>query len=261
MLNRCKYRISPTCNINILRSPCSVKSQAPSTCSGDRNPRPLVRHHTYPQSGPSNAASATPEVGFKSPTGNGTARPKLARSQSEQITRLPRYTYEDYTPRACVVHTGHEGEVDDLVSALAPGPIAFDMEWRYFLEKNVPPKMNRAAVVQLADLKGMILVIQIFHMKRFPQNLQAIIESPVIPKLGVNILGDGRKLFQDYGIVARNLIELGGVVIQADIVPTVYQDGSQQDSKASKSGWRKADLVNRGPFGRKVVSLAKVNHL
>ncbi|TFK67625.1 ribonuclease H-like protein [Pluteus cervinus] len=236
--------------------PYPLSSKASNARVGSSNPRPLTRYQTYPQTEPSNSIlGPTSEVGTTSSANSGSAK-RLARSKSEPMGHLPRYTYKDYTPRACVVHTNHEDEVDDLVSALAPGPVAFDMEWRYFLRKGLPQKTNRVAVVQLADTKGMILVIQVYHMKRFPRNLQTIIESPHIPKLGVNILGDGRKLFQDYGIVAKNLVELGGVVAQADIVPGTCQDTSQQNNEAGVQP--KANPLIGGPFGRKMVSLAKL---
>ncbi|TFK67624.1 ribonuclease H-like protein [Pluteus cervinus] len=189
----------------------------------------------------------------------GTSRRPLARSKTEPVG-LPSYTYEDYTPRARVVHTDDNEDVDDLVSSLADGPIGFDMEWRFSHPEREDPTglmTNRAAVVQLADAEGLILVIQIYHMKRFPPSLQDIVESPHRAKLGVNILEDGKKLFEDYGIVAKNLVELGGVVAQADVVPTTGQNTSQQGYWASGSGRPQTNPIG-GPFGRQIVSLAKL---
>ncbi|KAG5643403.1 hypothetical protein DXG03_000981 [Asterophora parasitica] len=45
---------------------------------------------------------------------------------------------------------------------------------------------------------------------------EALIENPNIPKMGVNILNDGKKLFSDFGIIAKNLVELGAVALVAD---------------------------------------------
>jgi len=38
--------------------------------------------------------------------------------------------------------------------------------------------------------------------------VQSLIESPTILKVGVNILGDGKKLLRDFGIPAKGLVEL-----------------------------------------------------
>jgi hypothetical protein len=81
-----------------------------------------------------------------------------------------------------------------------------------------------------------------------------LLENPEIPKIGVNILSefavfssgtffkfvildDGRKLFRDHGILAKNLVELGALALLVDPV------GSQERSKSK----------------RKIVSLVKVS--
>ncbi|KAF8873464.1 ribonuclease H-like domain-containing protein [Infundibulicybe gibba] len=93
------------------------------------------------------------------------------------------------------------------------------MEWRVFFQN---PRSahhvaeRRTAVVQVADTRGLILVIQVYHMSRFPKSLIALLENSDIPKLGVNILNDGRKLFRDYGILAQNLVELGAIAAKAE---------------------------------------------
>jgi len=128
-----------------------------------------------------------------------------------------------------------------LVAGLKAGPIAFDMEWRLLIRraKNAAKATlidRRTAVVQVADSTGLILVIQIYNMSRFPIKLQSLLENPEIPKIGVNILNDGKKLFRDHGVVAQNLVELGALALLADPV------GSQERSKSK----------------RKIVSLVKL---
>ncbi|KAF9463221.1 ribonuclease H-like domain-containing protein [Collybia nuda] len=130
---------------------------------------------------------------------------------------LPLYSYKDYSkPKPVLVYTTHEGEANDLVDGLKPGPLAFDLEWRVFFARKsalsgAGTTERRVAVVQLADTSGLILVIQIYGMSRFPIKLQALIENPKIPKMGANILNDGVKLFRDYGIFAKGLVELGAL--------------------------------------------------
>ncbi|KAF8625076.1 hypothetical protein AX15_005558 [Amanita polypyramis BW_CC] len=133
----------------------------------------------------------------------------------------PLYSYKDYTPKSTVVYTRHEEEANDLVAALESGPLGFDLEWRVLWARrangqSARPNERRTAIVQLADMTGLILVVQIYGMSRFPKKLQELIENPNVPKLGVNILNDGNKLLNDYGILAKNLVELGKLVHLAD---------------------------------------------
>lgn len=60
------------------------------------------------------------------------------------------------------------GEADDLVASLKRGPVAFDMEWRMMLKMRrsvIKQVENKTAVIQVADAKGTILVIQVFGME------------------------------------------------------------------------------------------------
>jgi len=58
--------------------------------------------------------------------------------------------------------------------------------------------------------------------------LRSLLENPEIPKIGVNILNDGKKLFRDHGILAKNLVELGALALLVDPV------GSQERSKSKR---------------------------
>ncbi|KAF9447045.1 ribonuclease H-like protein [Macrolepiota fuliginosa MF-IS2] len=95
---------------------------------------------------------------------------------------LPIYSYKDYGPKPCVVYTRNEEEANDLVDSLKPGFVCPLTLW-------------------------------------FPVRLQALIENAAVPKVGVNILNDGKKLFKDYGIMAKNLVELGSVALVVDPAP------------------------------------------
>ncbi|KAF9012016.1 ribonuclease H-like domain-containing protein [Cyathus striatus] len=142
-----------------------------------------------------------------------------AEAEGDVVVEYPTYSYRDYAPAATVVYTRHEEEADDLIGSLKPGPVAFDMEWRViFTRAGARAAMNerRTAVVQIADTSGLVLVVQITGMARFPKKLQELIEDSKVPKVGVNILNDGHKLFKDYGILSRNLVELGALAQVAD---------------------------------------------
>ncbi|PFH48934.1 hypothetical protein AMATHDRAFT_5354 [Amanita thiersii Skay4041] len=117
-----------------------------------------------------------------------------------------------------MVFCRHEEEANDLVETLKRGPVGFDMEWRVDLKLRRDEQDQRVAVVQVADSNGLILVLQIHRMSRFPKKLQELIENDEIPKLGVNISNDGQKLLQDYGILAQNLFEIGALVYIVDPV-------------------------------------------
>ncbi|KAG6853397.1 hypothetical protein C0991_004730 [Blastosporella zonata] len=124
---------------------------------------------------------------------------------SEPAEDLPVYSYNDcIDPRPCVVYTRDVGEADDLVAGLRPGPVAFDMEWCFSAWS-----VRRTAVVQVADSAGLVIIVHLSEMPHFPKSLQRLIEDPNTPKLGANIMNDGKKLFRDYGILAKSLLELG----------------------------------------------------
>ncbi|THH02007.1 hypothetical protein EW026_g786 [Hermanssonia centrifuga] len=53
-------------------------------------------------------------------------------------------------------------------------------------------------------------------MKKVPEAVKKIIESENVVKCGVNIRNDGMKLYRDFGILPRNLVELGAFAHRAD---------------------------------------------
>ncbi|KAI0795591.1 ribonuclease H-like domain-containing protein [Abortiporus biennis] len=151
----------------------------------------------------------------RNPKSTSTSSTKRTSSSSTRISNLPLYHYKDYHPTPAVVYTQNEEEADDLVQMLH-GPLGFDLEWALaYKGKGRAPSSRRTAVVQLSD-KRMILVIQITRMKKFPQKLKEIIESPHIVKTGANIRNDGVKLYNDFGILAAGLVELGSLAHIAD---------------------------------------------
>ncbi|KIL66138.1 hypothetical protein M378DRAFT_432809 [Amanita muscaria Koide BX008] len=160
------------------------------------------------------------------------ARRKETPPKASEVSAGSSYSYKDYNPTPTVVYTRHEEEANELVASLKKGPLGFDMEWRVLWTRKANSAQSvaqdrRVAVVQLADTGGMILVIQVFAMSRFPKKLQEVIEDPRIPKLGANILNDGNKLLDDYGILAKNLLELGALVHMADPAGGEFLAGSR----------------------------------
>ncbi|KAI5994533.1 ribonuclease H-like domain-containing protein [Pisolithus marmoratus] len=87
------------------------------------------------------------------------------------------------------------------------------MEWRVMWKAGAAER--RTALVQLCDSRT-ILLIQISSMKRFPRKVLEVIECPNIVKTGANIKKDGEKLYRDFGIRARGLVELGALAAKAD---------------------------------------------
>ncbi|KAF9781270.1 ribonuclease H-like domain-containing protein [Thelephora terrestris] len=126
---------------------------------------------------------------------------------------LPVYSYKDHEDPAIVVYTKNEEEANDLIGCLH-GPSGFDMEWRFYW-LNGRTVSRPTALVQIGDDR-IILLVQLSAMTRFPSELKRVIESPDIVKLGVNIRGDGEKLYHDYGILPRGLVELAGAAQDAD---------------------------------------------
>ncbi|EIW53709.1 ribonuclease H-like protein [Trametes versicolor FP-101664 SS1] len=128
---------------------------------------------------------------------------------------LPQYSYKDYSPVPAVVYTPDEEEANDLVQCLKGPVMGFDLEWVVLFRKGRSAMSHRTALVQICDAR-MILLVHVSAMKKFPQKVKELIENKDIAKLGANIKNDGQKLFRDYGILARNLVELGAVARQVD---------------------------------------------
>ncbi|KAI6145225.1 ribonuclease H-like protein [Pisolithus tinctorius] len=142
-------------------------------------------------------------------------------SNDAKNSTTPTYSYLDYrNPPAAVLYTQCEDEANDLVQSLE-SPLGFDMEWRVKWQAGAAER--RTALVQLCDSQT-ILLIHISNMKRFPRKVLEVIECPNIVKTGANIKKDGEKLYRDFGIRARGLVELGALAAKADEkFKTVYK--------------------------------------
>lgn len=117
-----------------------------------------------------------------------------------------------------LAYTRSVEEANDLISLLR-GPVGFDMEWKVDFRKNA--KQRRTAIVQVsvaicgckADTlqlcdDNLIVIVQLYHMARLPEELIKLLINKDRYKVGVNIGNDGRKLFNDYKIQSKGLLEL-----------------------------------------------------
>ncbi|KAG1763785.1 hypothetical protein EDD22DRAFT_885926 [Suillus occidentalis] len=141
------------------------------------------------------------------------SKSKSIAEATSSMPNLPNYSYANYcTPPPDVVYTRCEDEANKLVQSLE-SPLGFDLEWRVLW--NSGAQERRTALVQLCD-KSTILLIHVSQMKRFPERVLEVIESPNIIKTGANIHNDGEKLYRDFGITTRGLVELGALAHVAD---------------------------------------------
>jgi len=80
----------------------------------------------------------------------------------------------------------------------------FDLEWK---PSFVSGKENKTAVLQLANEK----TCYIFHISRIgkiPEGLVSLLQDPSVIKTGVSIMGDASKLYKDFRIGSRGLVDL-----------------------------------------------------
>ncbi|KAG9044589.1 hypothetical protein FS837_007876, partial [Tulasnella sp. UAMH 9824] len=116
-------------------------------------------------------------------------------------------------------------EADEALAGLK-GPVGFDMEWVVIFRRNVIPR--KTALIQIAD-RTKIMLFHVSRMSEFPSKLLEVIEDPDIIKTGVNISGDARKLFKDWGVQAQGIVELAMLAWEVD--------RQTMQSHGLKSGW------------------------
>ncbi|EKM56744.1 uncharacterized protein PHACADRAFT_172418 [Phanerochaete carnosa HHB-10118-sp] len=164
----------------------------------DSLPLPTVApsHETVDPEAPSSTKS---EARRRTSSSSVTSEAAASKAPEE---KLPAYSYKDYKPAPTIVYTNQEEEANELVTKLK-GPIGFDMEWRVFFRRGASTTTRRTALIQLSSQNTILLVHE-------------LIEDCSVPKVGVNIRNDGLKLYKDYQVAARNLIELGAFAKQAD---------------------------------------------
>ncbi|ORX76437.1 ribonuclease H-like protein [Basidiobolus meristosporus CBS 931.73] len=147
-------------------------------------------------------------------------------------------------------------EANTLIEGLQGKVFALDIEWRVRRFTS----LGKTALVQLCDNHGVYL-FHIHHMREFPIRLRELLEDPYILKPGCNIRGDGTKLFKDYGVESRSLLELGSLGIQVSdqfngrkiqklttLVEILLQRSMKKEHNIALSNWEvyklSADQIN-----------------
>ncbi|EMD37168.1 hypothetical protein CERSUDRAFT_95429 [Gelatoporia subvermispora B] len=123
------------------------------------------------------------------------------------------HTYKEYHLATTTVYTQSEEEANDLIGTLK-GPLGSLVDWPVFFWPDGGPTNQRTNLVQLCD-EQTVLLIHVGQMIELPKKLSEILENPDIPKIGVNVLKNGEKLFDDFGVACANLIELGALAQHA----------------------------------------------
>ncbi|KIJ33547.1 hypothetical protein M422DRAFT_35468 [Sphaerobolus stellatus SS14] len=123
----------------------------------------------------------------------------------------PLYSFRRYSPDMDLIYITTRSQTNEEIPKLT-GPLGFDMEWKVIYGA----RQCKTAVIQVCDEKT-ILIIQLSAMRpTFPEKLKELVESPTTYKLGLNIGGDGKKLFRDYGISPKGLVDLGDLMHYVD---------------------------------------------
>ncbi|KAL2332608.1 hypothetical protein Fmac_013821 [Flemingia macrophylla] len=83
--------------------------------------------------------------------------------------------------------------------------IGLDIEWKPTFRKGVPP--GKVAVMQICGDTSHCHVLHLIH-SGIPQNLQVLLENPTVLKVGAGIDGDAVKVFKDYNISVKGVMDL-----------------------------------------------------
>ncbi|KAF5374912.1 hypothetical protein D9758_000071 [Tetrapyrgos nigripes] len=96
-------------------------------------------------------------------------------------------------------------QAEAVLIANYDGHVGFDLEWKPNYIAGRP--QNPVALVQLATDRN-VLLIQVARMKHFPRSLKNFLANRSIPKAGVGIQEDVKKLWTDYGVSVTSCIDL-----------------------------------------------------
>ncbi|OXB38777.1 hypothetical protein J007_01444 [Cryptococcus neoformans] len=117
---------------------------------------------------------------------------------------LPLFDYRTYLRPPMVVYTRSMSEAEDLVACLKGPILGFDLEWPTSYNKIWDASTGKygfqqypTALVQLCDEK-MIVLIHLQDKMDLPAKVAELVRDPKVYKLGVQSMGDGRKLVRDF---------------------------------------------------------------
>ncbi|KAJ6604301.1 ribonuclease H-like domain-containing protein [Mycena vulgaris] len=163
-----------------------------------------------------------------------------------------RYSWQNGTTRRVYITDADEADTE-LSKAFRPtlgrNSCGIDIEWKpNFIKGQVE---NPVALLQLANVDT-ILLLHLCHMRRFPKNLQALLEDPNIVKAGVGIQGDAKKIYKDCSVNIRNCVDLSLLARSVDNARwkgkysdpiglarliAVYEDRLLSKGKITRSNW------------------------
>ncbi|CAG8553330.1 9385_t:CDS:2 [Ambispora gerdemannii] len=158
---------------------------------------------------------------------------------------LPVLSYKD-DEKYKIKYISDDREANELIGMNRSKLFGFDIEWRVF-----PKPPSPVSLLQLCDAST-IFLFHVARMQRFPRYLQELMENPMILKFGPNICADGKKLFRDYDIQCKSLVELGSLGIQVKkdgfitqrkvqslrtLVEVLLEKQIIKDQKIQKSNW------------------------
>lgn len=144
-------------------------------------------------------------------------------------------------PQAVYLH-GDEAIAKELTHWSLKEPIGFDMEWDPTFSKGRPE--NPVALIQLAS-RTRIALIQLPPNAALPSALDKLLSDPTVIKVGVNILGDAKKLLRDTNTQLAGGIDLSPFAYK--VYPSDWEDHAG-GSKASIGLARLTDKYLRLPM-------------
>ncbi|BAT86670.1 hypothetical protein VIGAN_04434400 [Vigna angularis var. angularis] len=95
--------------------------------------------------------------------------------------------------------------LDEKNREIVQSAIGFDIEWKPSFTKGVPP--GKVAVMQICTDSSHCHVLHLIH-SGIPPNLQLLLEDPTVLKVGVGIDSDAMKVFRDYKISVKGVMDL-----------------------------------------------------
>ena len=133
-----------------------------------------------------------------------------------------------------LAYTADPNEANELLCMIRGEAIAFDMEWPFSRGKY--STVGKTALIQVGDDRLVILIhlsmmkseypypetfIKAYSMTcaqhpAFPAKLRQMLEEPKIFKLGVNVIGDARKLAKENSIYTQGVLDLSDIARAVD---------------------------------------------
>lgn len=100
--------------------------------------------------------------------------------------------------------------------------IGLDCEWMsdLGLGDDFEPEDCLVALLQLATLDGTVALVRMGHLRHIPESFRCLLLNTEVPKVGINIAEDCRRMYQDYQVMINRAIDLRlvyGKVFKVDV--------------------------------------------